>query len=48
MAVNEKNNVVLRGYQRGLTVVLDDNIIRYLEDELQRIENAVRSLLGVS
>ena len=45
MAVNEKNNVVLRGYQRGLTAVLDDNIIRYLEDELQRIENAVRSLL---
>ena len=45
MAVNEKNNVVLRGYQRGLTAVLDDNVIRYLQDELQRIENAVRSLL---
>ena len=45
MAVNEKNNVVLNGYQRGSTPVLEESVIRYLQDELQRIENSIRSLV---
>lgn len=45
MAVNEKTNVVLSGYQRGSTPVLEESVIRYLQDELQRIENSIRSLI---
>tara|TARA_R100001463_G_scaffold32244_1_gene72401 strand:+ start:1406 stop:1684 length:279 start_codon:yes stop_codon:yes gene_type:complete len=45
MAVNEKTNVVLSGYQRGSTPQLEESIIRYLQDELQRIENSIRSLV---
>ena len=45
MAVNEKTNIVLSGYQRGSTPQLEESIIRYLQDELQRIENSIRSLI---
>jgi|TARA_B100001057_G_scaffold104981_1_gene102453 hypothetical protein len=45
MSINDKTNVVLTGYQRGSTPVLEESIIRYLQDELQRIENSVRSLI---
>lgn len=44
MAVNEKNNVVINGYVRGKTPVLEDGFARYLQDELQRIEAALSSL----
>ena len=37
MAVNEKTNIVLSGYQRG-SPAAGRAIIRYLQDELQRIE----------
>ena len=45
MAVNEKTNIVLSGYQRGSTPQLEESVIRYLQDELQRIENSIRSLV---
>ena len=45
MAVNEKTNIVLNGYQRGSTPQLEESVIRYLQDELQRIENSIRSLV---
>lgn len=45
MSVNNKTNVVLSGYQRGSTPQLEESIIRYLQDELQRIENSIRSLV---
>jgi len=45
MSVNEKTNVVLTGYNRGSTPVLEESIIRYLQDELQRIESSIRSLV---
>lgn len=45
MAVNDKTNVVLSGYQRGSTPQLEESVIRYIQDELQRIENSLRSLV---
>ena len=45
MAVNDKNNVVLNGYLRGKTPVFDEGFERYLQDELQRIEASLRSLI---
>ena len=45
MAVNDKNNVVLNGYLRGKTPVFDEGFKRYLQDELQRIEASLRSLI---
>ncbi len=44
MAVNDKNNVVLKGYLRGNQPVIEEGFARYLQDELQRIEAALRSL----
>lgn len=44
MAVNDKTNVVLKTYTRGNPPVLQEGFERYLQDELQRIENAIRSL----
>lgn len=45
MAVNDKTNVVLNGYIRGKQPVLEDGFERYLQDELQRIEASLRSLV---
>ena len=45
MAVNDKNNVVLNGYLRGKSPVFDEGFERYLQDELQRIEASLRSLI---
>lgn len=44
MAVNDKNNVVINGYLRGKAPIFDEGFARYLQDELQRIENSIRSL----
>lgn len=44
MAVNNKTNVVINSYVRGKPPVLTHSQERYLQDELQRIEAAVRSL----
>jgi len=44
MPVNDKNNVVLNGYSRGIPPVLEAGFQRYLQDELQRIEAAIRPL----
>ena len=44
MAVNEKTNVTINGYLRGKQPLLDEGFQRYLQDELQRIESAIRSL----
>lgn len=44
MAVNEKNNVVLNGYLRGKAPIIEEGFVRYLQDELQRIEASLRSL----
>jgi len=45
MAVNEKQNVVLSGYQRGTPPVLQEGQRKYLQDELQRIEASLRTLI---
>ena len=45
MAVNDKTNVVLNGYTRGITPVLEEGFEKYIQDELQRIEASIRSLL---
>ena len=45
MAVNEKQNVVLSGYQRGTPPVLQEGHRKYLQDELQRIEASLRTLI---
>lgn len=44
MTVNDKNNVVINGYLRGKAPIFDEGFARYLQDELQRIENSIRSL----
>jgi len=44
MTVNDKTNVVLKGYLRGNPPVIEEGFNRYLQDELQRIESALRSL----
>ena len=44
MAVNDKTNVVVQSYIRKQYPVMDDGIRRYFQDELARIETAIRSL----
>lgn len=45
MAVNEKANVVLASYQRNNSPQLEQDLRKYLQDELQRIETSIRSLV---
>ncbi len=45
MAVNEKSNVVLASYQRNNSPQLEQDLRKYLQDELQRIETSIRSLI---
>ena len=44
MAVNDKTNAVITGYQRGMAPTLPDGEKRYIQEELKRIETAIRSL----
>lgn len=44
MAVDSKTNVVVQGYTRSQYPVFEEGMRRYLQDELQRIENAIRQL----
>lgn len=44
MSVNEKNNVVIQKYNRSNVPLLDIDLRKYIQDELQRLENAIRSL----
>ena len=45
MAINEKTNLVLNGYLRGKSPVFQEGYERYVQDELQRIEASLRSLV---
>ena len=45
MAVNEKNNVVLNGYQRGSTPVLEEERHPLSTGRTSTIENSIRSLV---
>jgi hypothetical protein len=44
MAVSDKTNVVVQSYIRKQYPVIDEGIRRYFQDELARIETAIRSL----
>ena len=44
MAINEKTNIVLQGYNRGSVPVFGEGLLRYIQDELQRIETSLRAL----
>ena len=44
MAVDSKTNVVVQGYSRSQYPVFEEGMRRYLQDELQRLENAIRQL----
>ena len=46
MAVNEKTNIVINGYLRGTPPVFQEGYTKYLQDELQRIEASLRSLVS--
>ncbi len=48
MAVDDKTNVVVNGYIRSQYPVFEEGMRRYLQDELQRIENAIRQLKTAS
>lgn len=45
MAVSDKTNVVVQNYTRTQYPVIDEGIRRYFQDELARIETAIRSLV---
>ena len=45
MTVNERTNVVINGYLRGKAPVIEEGYLRYLQDELRRIESSLRSLV---
>jgi hypothetical protein len=45
MAVNEKTNAVLTGYARNAPPQLEQDLRKYIQDELQRIETSIRSLI---
>ena len=44
MAVNEKNNAVIQPYTRSNVPLLDVDLRKYIQDELQRLETSIRSL----
>ena len=44
MALNDKTNILIQQYARTQFPVLEDGIRVYIQDELQRIETAIRSL----
>ena len=48
MAVSDKTNVVVQNYTRTQYPVIDEGIRRYFQDELARIETAIRSLVVAS
>ena len=45
MAVNEKTNAVLTGYNRTNPPQLEQDLRKYISEELQRIETSIRSLV---
>ena len=45
MALSDKTNLLVQPYVRTQYPVLDEGIKRYIQDELQRIETSLRSLL---
>lgn len=44
MAVNAKTHVVHQNYQRGIPPIIEEGIIKYLQDELQRLETAIKTI----
>ena len=44
MSVNEKTNVTIQPYNRSNTPLLDADLRKYLQDELQRLEASIKSL----
>jgi|TARA_B110000483_G_scaffold42286_1_gene52558 hypothetical protein len=44
MAVDSKTNVTVQGYTRSQYPVFEEGMRRYLQEELQRLENAIRQL----
>lgn len=44
MAVNEKTNAVIQPYNRSNVPVLDVDLRKYIQAELQRLEASIRSL----
>ena len=45
MTVNAKSNAVLTSYGRGIPPLLEEDLRNYIQDELQRIETSIRSLV---
>ncbi len=45
MPVSEKTDAVAQPYTRSQYPVLDEGVRRYIQDELQRIENSIRTLV---
>ena len=45
MAVNPKTNAVLNLYGRGIPPLLEEDLRAYIQDELQRIETSIRTLV---
>jgi hypothetical protein len=48
MPVNEKTDLVVKGYVRSQFPVLDESMKRYFRDELQRIEAAITTLANAA
>ena len=45
MALNDKTNVLVQSYSRTQFPVLEEGMRRYIQDELQRIENSIRTMV---
>jgi len=45
MALNDKTNVLVQQYSRTQYPVIEEGIRRYIQDELQRIETSIRTLV---
>jgi len=44
MALSDKTNVIVQSYSRTQYPVLEEGLRRYFQDELQRIETAIKTL----
>lgn len=48
MALSDKTNVIVQSYSRTQYPVLEEGLRRYFQDELQRIETAIKTLANAA
>ena len=48
MALSDKTNALVQSYTRSQYPLLEEGVRRYIQDELQRIEGSLRTLVQAS